>query len=72
MLAADKLLLQSNLKRNATELKEKEFRLHHDNFSAVGTQVAKHPSVNPNSKVCTIEPLTVLWAGISAIKPELR
>mmetsp|Transcript_15632 Transcript_15632/g.26337 ORF Transcript_15632/g.26337 Transcript_15632/m.26337 type:complete len:210 (+) Transcript_15632:273-902(+) len=40
MLAADKLLLQSNLKRNATELKEKEFRLHHDNFSAVGTQAA--------------------------------
>mmetsp|Transcript_13267 Transcript_13267/g.25432 ORF Transcript_13267/g.25432 Transcript_13267/m.25432 type:complete len:213 (-) Transcript_13267:198-836(-) len=40
MLAADKLLLQSNLKRNATELKEKEFRLHHDNFAAVGTQAA--------------------------------
>ncbi|KAK3233344.1 hypothetical protein CYMTET_56349 [Cymbomonas tetramitiformis] len=40
MLAADKLLLQSNFKRNAVELKEKEFRLHHDNFSSVGTQAS--------------------------------
>jgi len=40
MLAADKLLLQSNLKLRATELKEKEFRLHHDNFQAVGTMAS--------------------------------
>lgn len=40
MLAADKLLLQSNLRQNAIKLKEKEFTLHHDNFQAVGTQAA--------------------------------
>mmetsp|Transcript_49454 Transcript_49454/g.140100 ORF Transcript_49454/g.140100 Transcript_49454/m.140100 type:complete len:167 (-) Transcript_49454:142-642(-) len=40
MLAADKLLLQSNLRQNAIKLKEKEFQLHHDNFSNVGTQSA--------------------------------
>mmetsp|Transcript_30949 Transcript_30949/g.39851 ORF Transcript_30949/g.39851 Transcript_30949/m.39851 type:complete len:212 (-) Transcript_30949:761-1396(-) len=40
MLAADKLLLQSNLRQNAIKLKEKEFMLHHDNFSNVGTQAA--------------------------------
>mmetsp|Transcript_56605 Transcript_56605/g.113346 ORF Transcript_56605/g.113346 Transcript_56605/m.113346 type:complete len:225 (-) Transcript_56605:204-878(-) len=40
MLAADKLLLQSNLRQNAIKLKEKEFTLHHENFSNVGTQAA--------------------------------
>lgn len=33
MLAADKLQLQSTLKQQATALKEKEFNLHHNNFS---------------------------------------
>ena len=33
MLAADKLQLQSQLKQQATALKEKEFNLHHSNFS---------------------------------------
>ena len=33
MLAADKLQLQSSLKQQATALKEKEFNLHHNNFS---------------------------------------
>ena len=33
MLAADKLQLQSALKQQATALKEKEFNLHHSNFS---------------------------------------
>ena len=33
MLAADKLQLQSALKQQATALKEKEFKLHHENFS---------------------------------------
>ena len=40
MLAADKLLLQSNLRQNAIKLKEKEMHLHHENFSTVGTQAA--------------------------------
>ena len=30
--------MQSQLKRQATELKEKEFTLHHGNVSTVGTQ----------------------------------
>ena len=33
MLAADKLQLQSQLKQQATALKEKEFNLHHSNMS---------------------------------------
>jgi hypothetical protein len=40
MLAADKLQLQSTLKQQATLLKEKEFRLHHENLMTVGTQGA--------------------------------
>ncbi|CAJ1951844.1 unnamed protein product [Cylindrotheca closterium] len=40
MLAADKLQLQSHLKQQATFLKEKEFKLHHENFMTVGTQAA--------------------------------
>ncbi len=40
MLAADKLLLQSNLKQRATQLREKELNLFNDNFNAVGTQSA--------------------------------
>lgn len=40
MLAADKLLLQSNLRQNAIKLKEKEFDLYHDNYQNVGTQAA--------------------------------
>lgn len=39
MLAADKLLLQSQIKQNAVQLREKELKLHYDNFNAVGTQV---------------------------------
>jgi hypothetical protein len=37
MLAADKLQLQSALKQQATALKEKEFNLHHSNFSELST-----------------------------------
>ena len=40
MLAADKLQLQSTLKQQATALKEKEFKLHHENLMTVGTQAA--------------------------------
>ncbi len=40
MLAADKLLLQSNVKQRATQLREKELNLFNDNFNAVGTQSA--------------------------------
>ena len=40
MLAADKLQLQSQLKQQATALKEKEFNLHHSNLMTVGTQAA--------------------------------
>lgn len=40
MLAADKLLLQSNLKQRSIELREKELKLFNTNFSAVGTQAA--------------------------------
>lgn len=38
MLAADKLLLTSTIRKNATELKGKELELHKTNFDAVGTQ----------------------------------
>jgi len=40
MLAADKLLLQSRIRQNAIQLKEKEFQLHNANFGTVGTQAA--------------------------------
>ncbi|KAL1515688.1 hypothetical protein AB1Y20_002305 [Prymnesium parvum] len=40
MLAADKLLLQSNVKQRSIELREKELNLFNSNFSAVGTQAA--------------------------------
>jgi hypothetical protein len=40
MLAADKLQLQTTLKQQATALKEKEFKLHHENLMTVGTQAA--------------------------------
>lgn len=40
MLAADKLQLQSTLRQQATALKEKEFKLHHENLMTVGTQAA--------------------------------
>jgi hypothetical protein len=40
MLAADKLLLTSSIRQNATELKGKELSLHKTNFDAVGTQAA--------------------------------
>lgn len=40
MLAADKLLLQANIKQNAVQLREKELKLHYENFNAVGTQAA--------------------------------
>mmetsp|Transcript_29464 Transcript_29464/g.91092 ORF Transcript_29464/g.91092 Transcript_29464/m.91092 type:complete len:193 (+) Transcript_29464:292-870(+) len=40
MLAADKLLLECRIARNTTELKRKEFSLHHLNLTTVGTQAA--------------------------------
>ena len=40
MLAADKLLLRANIKQNAVQLREKELKLHYENFNAVGTQAA--------------------------------
>mmetsp|Transcript_22357 Transcript_22357/g.48928 ORF Transcript_22357/g.48928 Transcript_22357/m.48928 type:complete len:232 (-) Transcript_22357:62-757(-) len=40
MLAADKLLLTSTIRKSATELKGKELELHKTNFDAVGTQAA--------------------------------
>ena len=40
MLAADKLLLQSSIRQNTASLREKEFLLHHDNLTTVGTQAA--------------------------------
>lgn len=40
MLAADKLLLTSTIRKNATDLKSKELSLHKTNFDAVGTQAA--------------------------------
>jgi uncharacterized membrane protein YgcG len=38
MLAADKLLLQSNLKQRTIQLREKELNLFNSNITAVGTQ----------------------------------
>jgi len=40
MLAADKLLLQSEVKQRAINLRERELKLFNSNFSAVGTQSA--------------------------------
>ena len=40
MLAADKLLLQSNVTQRSTQLREKELKLFNTNFSAVGAQAA--------------------------------
>jgi hypothetical protein len=42
MLAADKLQLQSALKQQATALKEKEFTLHHTNFSEFSSFFGKN------------------------------
>ena len=39
MLAADKLLLQSQLAQRTIELREKELNLFNTNFNSVGTQV---------------------------------
>jgi hypothetical protein len=40
MLAADRLLLETNMKQRAIQLREKELNLFVENFSAVGTQAA--------------------------------
>mmetsp|Transcript_28964 Transcript_28964/g.53833 ORF Transcript_28964/g.53833 Transcript_28964/m.53833 type:complete len:203 (-) Transcript_28964:175-783(-) len=40
MLAADRMLLESNMKQRAIQLREKEINLFTDNFTAVGTQAA--------------------------------
>ena len=40
MLAADKLLLKGRIAQKSVVLKEKEFTLHHRNFTTVGTQAA--------------------------------
>ena len=40
MLAADRMLLETNLKQRAIKLREKELNLFTDNFSALGTQAA--------------------------------
>jgi hypothetical protein len=40
MLAADKLMLQSNVKQRSIQLREKELKLFNTNFSAVATQSA--------------------------------
>jgi hypothetical protein len=40
MLAADRLLLETNLKQSAIKLREKELNLYCENFSSVGTQAA--------------------------------
>jgi hypothetical protein len=37
-LAADKLLLQSRIRQNAIQLKEKEFMLHNENVGVVRAQ----------------------------------
>eukprot|EP01033_Poteriospumella_lacustris_P020115 gene20115-14679_t len=40
MLAADRSLLEINLKQSAIKLREKELNLYTDNFSAMATQAA--------------------------------
>mmetsp|Transcript_17367 Transcript_17367/g.17453 ORF Transcript_17367/g.17453 Transcript_17367/m.17453 type:complete len:213 (+) Transcript_17367:230-868(+) len=40
MLAADRLLLETNLRQSAIKLREKELNLFTNNFSALGTQAA--------------------------------
>mmetsp|Transcript_13954 Transcript_13954/g.44318 ORF Transcript_13954/g.44318 Transcript_13954/m.44318 type:complete len:212 (-) Transcript_13954:37-672(-) len=40
MLAADKLVLQSEIRKNSVHLKSKELQLHNENFQTVGTQAA--------------------------------
>ena len=40
MLAADRMLLESNMKQRAIQLREKEINLFTENFTAVGTQAA--------------------------------
>ena len=53
MLAADKLLLQSNLRQNAIKLKEKEFTLHHDKYAAsfqTQTLLATNSPTHPNTR----------------------
>ncbi len=40
MLAADRLLLETNMRQSAIKLREKELNLYCDNFSSVGTQAA--------------------------------
>ena len=40
MLAADRMLLESNMKQRAIQLREKEINLFTENFTSVGTQAA--------------------------------
>jgi hypothetical protein len=40
MLAADRMLLESNMRQRAIQLREKEINLFTENFTAVGTQAA--------------------------------
>ena len=40
MLAADRLLLETNMKQKAIQLREKELNLFVENFSSIGTQAA--------------------------------
>lgn len=62
MLAADKLLLQSNVKQRSIELREKELKLFNTNFSAVGTQAAIMAGFTLTSFVEIDLPPEKVWA----------
>merc|ERR1711988_1757336 len=64
MLAADKLLLQSNVKQRSIELREKELRLFNSNFSAVGTQAAIMAGFTLTSFVEIDLPPEKAWAKV--------
>ena len=64
MLAADKLLLQSNVKQRSIELREKELNLFNSNFSAVGTQAAIMAGFTLTSFVEIDLPPNKRWAKV--------
>ena len=64
MLAADKLQLQTTLKQQATALKEKEFKLHHQNLMTVGTQAAVLAGLDVTMMIELTPPSTSEWQMI--------
>ncbi len=72
MLAADKLQLKTTLKQQATALKEKEFKLHHENLRTVGTQAAVLAGLDVTMLIELTPSLDVEWILSTESSPYLH